>query len=394
MPKKTRGKFSQTEGWYFLAWGNTPWQFNCYSSYEVIDSNDVKHASYGNVYHTRRVMMEGRSVEVDSVGTSYPAWVGASHNFDNVGSSPEQEVQRWIPAFDREQFYARAFDDLKRSQMGTEINVLAQLFELRESLDMFAEWKKEVAKGIPSLVRKVKEIAAQPKSKTAASMHLLWSFGIAPLISLLKEGREAVTLALENSKKVVEFGKQLQTYHYSEVVQVAGGTTRLYGKDWRGFYCDAQVVPFEVRYTLTMQYRLDVKPFIVMGKDLTLYLLLFDRLGFSSWSAVWWNSLTMSFVFEWFSNLGKVLTQFDHPFSDINYKIEDACFSLKWDAYELLWTESNGMAKSAACSYAISQYSRERCIPTAGVVLPRWENKYGWSQFGLSASLIRTVVMK
>jgi hypothetical protein len=208
-----------------------------------------------------------------------------------------------------------------------------------------------------------------PSSKTAADLHLAYSFAVKPLIS---DFTNIYNDLLNTEKRVNDFiekGKKPQNFHYTEVLdeQITKGiNTR------RGYIELCESTEFHATARLRYKYR---KPSAFEG---------FRRvMGLRVTPEAIWNAIPFSFLVDYVLKVGKFLSQLDDD-PNLTVEILDYCDSIKRKAInrEIVHTGSpnpsgqnlvQGGEGKPIWEWEQSYYQRSVGAPETGLALPAFD---------------------
>jgi hypothetical protein len=261
------------------------------------------------------------------------------------------------------------------------------LWELRDFQHL---WK--TSKKLGSLIRKAGwgDLPSLTKlfgSKTAAELHLSYSFGIKPMVSDISSLVGSLFNIDDIVDEFIKEGKEPQSYHYREDLWRTTQRTNTYWGHWtketEGLYAA----------TCRMRY-LYVKPEFLTASRIVLGLRLTPE---NIWNAIPW-----SFVIDWVLGIGKCLRQFDEDPHLLACEVLDYCDSVKSTSKtKLVRDRSTGTSYSSAYDYSLgdvhyplwewtrSRYIRSVGLPATGYAFPVLDSM-SLRELMLSASLART----
>lgn len=212
-------------------------------------------------------------------------------------------------------------------------------------------------------------ISPSDASKSLAELILMYSFGIAPLLSDLNSIRDRWGKTRKIYDKFVQQGKKVSPYHYTENIPCSGVETT-YATYVRVLH--EHKATFHATAWLSYNYE--------------------GRYDFDAWSRVWglrinpkliWDLIPFSFVVDWVLGISDFLDQCDND-PRIQVQIHAYCESLKleseartqwWidpDSYKQPGYEVGAEGSAGTCRK--TSYRRYVGQPSIGMALPHWDS--------------------
>jgi hypothetical protein len=197
---------------------------------------------------------------------------------------------------------------------------------------------KHVWRDFVRFVKQHKSLLAGPPSKPpkygdtvgalqqTANWHLAIQFGLRPLLSDLHTLFDFANTINQKVEHLQAHSGLIGKMHYKKKVLSSEK-----GGDFEfsevGALKHQRIINYRMVYHLSCKASYDMPDLTTSSGALAATL---DSMGFVLGPSVVWNAIPYSFVVDWFSNVGDILSTYDFRFSDWNFKIHSACESLTY----------------------------------------------------------------
>lgn len=372
MPTKTRSTLLHVDQQVTHQYAPPSWCHKDHTVYsEAISSNDTRWRGTSNCLHTKYTQgfPGGYAQWYDGTGTSTWSRITPGINWEAQGGEFPPGV---LPTVNWNSLSTEAFLAMKPGMQG-KFSGTNFLIELRDLKRMFDLWKRG-----EKFIRNL--------ANANLNYHYGWKQTIRDLQDICKVGnsldqRLEKLIANQGVPQKGHFRKVLCKEIAERVVNITGGQTR-------AKYTYVVVEPMV--YTACMYYKYTMPDLTDFQRRMRGFL---DAFGLTLTPKQVWNAIPLSFVVDWFWDVGKFLGQFDWRWIEPNVEILDFSSSILYDVKCVCTTIRNpGNVNNTTYypSHEVStrSYQRIRHIPTMGMVDINSGSEWTLTRFSLAASLL------